>query len=155
MLECYHVACVPLRMGSVIEPGNWGRILNLYSYPLNQASGNIVARELILEATRKVVAPSKPSRLEAAFCCPTLDSAKIFRAENKRFIDIIYKVSIDTSMPIHYGNWNHVTPANGQSFFGEMDRLAKEYWTTEWCVANITTLEIVTLSPLAIIEHIE
>lgn len=155
MLECYHITCIPLQKGSIIEAGNWGRIVKLYDYPLHQIAGNVLSKELILEATRRDIAPNKPSRLEAAFCCPTLDHIKHFKAANNRNTEIIYKVSIRNDYPTHYGNWNHVTPQNGNMFFSTMIKLANEYWTEDWEHQHIETPEIVTLSPLTVIERIE
>ena len=62
----FHLSGGLLGEGSVILPGNWGRILRAYGWQHPQA-----AKEMILEAARLRIAPGKPSRLECCFAFPS------------------------------------------------------------------------------------
>ena len=64
-MELYHYCPVPLENGSVITPGNWGRIIRQYPMPDN--CNAIVVKELLLENIRLRLYPSYPSRLESVF----------------------------------------------------------------------------------------
>src|SRR4051794_17129348 len=80
----YYFASVKLLPGSVVAPGNWGRMLRRYENA--SATGNsfgsawIVARELRFEVIRLKHFAEKPSRLESAFCCPSLEDARSYQA---------------------------------------------------------------------------
>jgi Protein of unknown function (DUF2441) len=71
----FHLSSIPLAPGSIIQPGNCGRIIKTYQSPVQnvQTFGNmnVVARELLFEMVRIESFPSKPSRMKAAFCCMT------------------------------------------------------------------------------------
>lgn len=56
----FHIAPMLLGAGSVILPGNWGRVLKLYTN-----ANDVFYREHILETIRANEYPDKPSRLNA------------------------------------------------------------------------------------------
>lgn len=80
-----------LAPGAVIQPGNWGRIIQLYEAIPGSGLPTNVFREALMEQARQVHAPSKPSRLSSVFTLPTLDEAVIFRNKYQRF-NLIYEV---------------------------------------------------------------
>jgi hypothetical protein len=53
--------CAPMRLaaGSIIEPGNWGRMLRLYEVTNGQIQGNVL-NEALLEFARQLHAPTAP-----------------------------------------------------------------------------------------------
>lgn len=73
-----------LAPGSIIEPGNWGRLLNLYEVAGGQIQGNVL-NEALLEFARQLHAPTAPSRLRCIFALLTLPDAIAFRNKHQRF----------------------------------------------------------------------
>lgn len=69
--QYYHLTMARLAPGSIIYPGNWGRLLRRYENDsvTGQVFGNswILARELKYELVRVQHYPSKPSRFDVAF----------------------------------------------------------------------------------------
>ena len=67
---------LPLRLGrgSVVLPGNYGRMLRLGGWGHPQAM-----REVLLEAVRMRDFPDRPSRQNCVFCCLTVEEAALFR----------------------------------------------------------------------------
>lgn len=80
-MELYHYCPVPLENGSVITPGNWGRIIRQYPMPDN--CNAIVVKELLLENIRLRLYPSYPSRLDCAYVCIGEESAKEFKSRRE------------------------------------------------------------------------
>lgn len=68
-----HAVCALLAPGSVILPGNMGRIVGLYV-----AGTDRPAQEAIYERARTVLQPTAPSRLACTFVCPTIEDAVEF-----------------------------------------------------------------------------
>jgi hypothetical protein len=69
MTQPYFYCCsLPLEAGSVIRPGNWGRILRTYT-PQSSRDAWLLARELVWELVRLQRFPAKPSRFEGIFLC--------------------------------------------------------------------------------------
>jgi hypothetical protein len=87
-----------LRTGSIIEPGNFGRII-LATGP-NHVQWN---REQALESARLARHTGKPSRLKAAFVSIDESEARSFRARIPGFgYHILYRVSAcDANAPSH------------------------------------------------------
>ena len=61
----FHFVPILLEPGSVVVPGNFGRIMNIVG-----ATHDLWAREMALEAVRAQHYPGKPSRLSANFVQP-------------------------------------------------------------------------------------
>ncbi|WP_144769570.1 DUF2441 domain-containing protein [Herbaspirillum sp. SJZ099] len=90
MSNYFHCAPLPLEPGSIIQPGNFGRMLNCY--PLNQNTNAwMLVRELAFENARLNLARERPSRLECAFVIDTIEDAKWYQYTHGRF-NIIYEV---------------------------------------------------------------
>jgi hypothetical protein len=79
-MPLFHLAPLRLAAGSVIEPGNWGRILKRYQNPhaQQQTMGNgwLMARELVYEIARLNFAPEAPSRFQSCFAVESLEAAQ-------------------------------------------------------------------------------
>ncbi|WP_025039767.1 DUF2441 domain-containing protein [Nitrosospira briensis] len=84
----FHVCSVVLEVGSIIKPGNWGRVITMY----RPADLNALAvRELCYEIIRLKHFSDKPSRLNCIFLTPSLEHA-INYVSRHHFTGIIYRV---------------------------------------------------------------
>lgn len=151
-LPWYFGVSTLLGPGSVIEPGNWGRVLNLtrFSHPDQDARWRL---EQVFEHSRLDLVPSAPSRLDCLFVCSNREHARNFFAVNKRSLDVLYEVEPVSKMnEIFIADWTLWSPKsqNGIGFFSNDDALSKSrrYWT-ETAAEN---LEILLASPLRIIR---
>ena len=150
MTHKYFLACsYPLAPGSVVNPGNWGRIIRKYRTD-GFGSPWILFREEIFEHVRQSQFPTKPSRLEGIFLCETKDHLVQFLQEAHRPLDLIYEVElIDEAAAIHRGCLMHLDISlieNMNSFSIK----ASAYWGG----ANIQKPEILTISSARIIAQL-
>jgi len=142
----YYFACsYPLEVGSVVLPGNWGRIISMYN---TNGFGNawVQYREDVFEKVRRKKFPDKPDRLESIFLCETKDDLSGFIAANNRGLDILYEVELlDNNKPIHKGCLQYLD-FNQQENYASFESKAIEYWKAE----NVQSGEIVTTSRVRI-----
>lgn len=154
----FHFAPLRLAPGSIIQPGNWGRILRRYenATATGQLFGNawILARELQFELTRLKQFTAKPSRFDAAFCCVTEPEAREYQAKaDIPRITVLHRVEfVDPALPSHIGavamlDW----PLPNTSFLENTGARAAAYWGGEIAGAR----EIITLSALRVLENID
>jgi hypothetical protein len=132
----YHLTAIKLEIGSVVQPGNWGRILRRYQRLA--ANGTtvgdpwILARELVFEMVRREKFENKPSRWDSAFCCTSLEEAREYQQKNDLAkLNIIYEVSpMDDQAPHHRGPLGALDwlPAGG-IFVENYEALAAIYWS--------------------------
>ena len=133
MSDLYHISPVMLRPGSIIEPGNWGRVEGLIAAQNGVAPPYNVAVECAFEYARKLIAPDAPSRLMCVFACPTLAGACHFR-DAQRATELIYEVEIvEPGTPVHAAHWQNVPLGGsgfeaGRSILAQMDALVSAYW---------------------------
>ena len=145
----YWLASYPLEEGSVVLPGNWGRIIDLY-----KSDGSILTylREKILEKVRSKDFPDLPSRMTSIFLCESIENAKLFRDANGRFLDILYEVElIDKEKPLFRTDWSFLNCPSTPFFLKQFEEMAHLYWKAE----NIQNPEILTESRIKIIRKIE
>ncbi len=89
-INYFHLSGAMLVPGSIIMPGNWGRIIKALGW-----QHSLALREMALEQARLAYNPDLPSRLDAAFVMPTLEEAQMFRANTQGFQQhIIYRVTL-------------------------------------------------------------
>ena len=144
---CYSL---PLEAGSIIKPGNWGRILKTYQVG-SPANPWVLVRELVFEQVRREYYRDKPSRLESLFLCTTLDGIREFKNATNRQWDIIYRVQIlDTSTPIHVSDWTLANFQNGDNF-SALEARAAMYWKAE----GVGKTELLTTSNVRVVEMID
>lgn len=127
MTTYFHCTPVLLGDGSVVEPGNWGRIVGMYSPDAGIGDAKVIARELMFEHVRANVAPDRPGRLSSLFCCPSLEGVRAFMKHSQRIVDVIYEIEPLHDCNLFYADWRLFRPVNGP-FLRETEALALEYW---------------------------
>ena len=145
--------CLPalLAPGSIIEPGNWGRIIRTY-LPQDGGSFGVAFRETVLERERLAVAPHKPSRLSAVFACPTEAELTAFMTSAGRLRDVPYEVApICEDVPLHFGDHGLPLLEQGRPYFDAFAERARVYWLAE---APATNIEVLIGGPVRIIKRL-
>lgn len=126
-MSYYWLASYDFEPGTIINPGNWGRILKKYDFTGN-GSNSKISREFIFESVRLRDYSHLPSRLECIFLLDDLQKAKEFQRE--RVMDIIYEVSVlDETADIFEADMGLTNfPINSLSVEGWI-LLAESYWS--------------------------
>jgi hypothetical protein len=154
----FHSAPIKLAPGSVILPGNYGRII--------QATGTSHSRwsrEVALEQIRTEHYPSKPSRLHSCFAC-TEEAAMRFYVSamaNKgpNLWPLLYQVEkVEQDAIEHRADFNVVEPLRGHP--ATMTEIAHHYWRSSLWVTitdapEIRCEELVTTSPLRVLRALD
>jgi hypothetical protein len=124
----YHCAPIRLGAGSIIEAGNWGRLIKtIYKAGENDGTSKIIF-ELAFEAMRVSINPNLPSRLSCLFCCPTLEDAQSFRSSHAP-LTIIHRVrKTDPEAAVHHTNWSLWGLGTGANYEASESRI-RSYWT--------------------------
>lgn len=127
-MDYFHVAPTILGMGSIIMPGNWGRVIRLYNW---EGSSLITTyRELALEQARMMIAPKAPSRLGCVYACETIEGALKYRATNA-LTSLIYRVQkVDAASPVFRTSWALIgsSPVEGASPLPVLGENIQRYW---------------------------
>lgn len=119
----FHCSSLPLQPDSVIDPGNWGRIIRNAGW-----SHNLSGRETILEHVRKNEFPHKPSRLDASFFFDNETEARFYAGSDGRHLTMLtYEVELlEPDAVQHIGDWRNVAAK------GPLDlSWASNYWAGE------------------------
>ena len=128
-MHLYHLAPLRLGAGSVIEPGNFGRLLSRYMPSEKRAFGNawMLSRELIFEQVRP---RDLPSRLSCCFALPTLRNVECYRTlVDPNFQQVLHEVAIvDESLGQHRGARSFVTMQDDVVFLETTQSKAAKYW---------------------------
>jgi Protein of unknown function (DUF2441) len=144
--------------GSIIEPGNWGRLLRRYenASTTNQLFGQvwILTRELVLELERERSFQDRPSRMMATFSFRTREHAEQYRAEHdKPRAQVLHRVELVEATALRHEaslamlRW----PAANTSFLDTMTTQAQAYWRGE----GVGAREVLSFSALRVIESLE
>lgn len=124
----FHVAPILLGEGSIIQPGNWGRILKMYR---GQEANAVVFREHVFEQIRASEFPNKPSRLDCMFLLRTMEEAVRYR-EAASGLGLIYEVAVNTAeAEIHLGDYNFGGAISAVKLLEGMPQVARKYWAEE------------------------
>lgn len=121
--------CTPqrLRVGSIVEPGNWGRIIRTYRADAGENRFRLY-RELAFEFGRRVHKPEAPSRMNCLFLCPTLAEAAEFR-DRASPISVLNEVElVDTEAPVHLTTWTLFDNLTPQATYAVLEQAAQSYW---------------------------
>lgn len=143
----YWLCSYPLEEGSIVLPGNWGRIISLY---WSDGGLLIYLREKILEDIRKEKFSSRPSRLTSFFLCKSEVEAKTFQTlSGSREFDILYEVELVDDKPIFETDWSFVNFPNMPFLLKDLEPMAYKYWQAE----NIQNPEVLTESRIKIVRR--
>jgi hypothetical protein len=118
--QYFHCSSSLLSPGSIIEPGNWGRIIKNSGW-----DHNCSFREVVLEHIRINEFSAKPSRLLSIFLLGDQTEARFYAASDGRQSTMLaYEVELlDPAAPTHSADWRHVAPE------GELNLdWARAYW---------------------------
>jgi hypothetical protein len=156
MPTMFHLAPILIEVGSVVLPGNYGRIIRAVGMKHPQYN-----RETLIEGVRKQRYGGKPSRLSSCFACPTEATARGYRdAMTKKggsFAQVLYEVEkVEHDAPEHLGDFNVLMPMAGYS----MEQIAHRYWSADLKTnikeqPGLQCEEIVTASPLRVLRRID
>ncbi|WFU69440.1 hypothetical protein [Bradyrhizobium sp. CB2312] len=157
-MNYFHLTPIRLAPGSIVQPGNWGRIIRKYQSPSSnlQTFGNawLMARELIFESVRAAQFSAKPSRLDAAFCCLDEASARAYQNQaDGAQIQTLHEVElVDPTKPTHQAPLPMVDyPPPMTPFIEQTTLRAVQYWSGD----PNGNQEIVTLSPLRVVRALD
>jgi hypothetical protein len=133
-MRFFHFAPMRLQPGSVIEPGNFGRIISSMQIAIQGNEGSLVAgyvaRELMFELIRERQFENKPSRLKAVFGCPTRQDADAYAAlNNPGGRQLLHEVeTVDDNAPVHIGALSFCDITIGAVFMETTAHRAEQYW---------------------------
>lgn len=153
MTTYFHLASVNLAPGSVITPGNYGRILRAYTPGTHD--GWRLATELAFENVRLRKYPDRISRLQSCFAF--FDHADAHNHRDRRLgggFVVPYEVElVDETAPRFVGSWtlaDHCIANVGQRLplLERIEVMADAYWRGE----NPDTRELLTLSPMRVLR---
>ncbi|WP_320040803.1 DUF2441 domain-containing protein [uncultured Desulfobacter sp.] len=145
--DFFHLSPIRLKPGSIIEPGNWGRIMKAYSNTQSTNPWNLL-REQTFELIRATRFPEKPSRYKSAYLFESIEIAKAFK-DNERPFDVLSKVKIlDMSKPIHIACMNLTMIGDGLPIIPRLEEQATQYWQGK----NIQAPEVLTESDIEIVD---
>jgi hypothetical protein len=158
-MSFFHYSAIKLQPGSVIEPGNYGRMLRLYPQdPGPQGAGNgwKLAVELVFEQVRRDIDPALPGRLDSCFMFEKLADAQAGLQLLGFNFNLLYEVQlVDASAPVHRADIGLINAAYRfdqplRAFWPKVHDLARSYWGG----AIATTPELLTASPLRIVAKV-
>lgn len=122
----FHVAPILLGTGSVIHPGNWGRILRLYQA---KDANFVLYRETVLEQIRANEFSCKPSRLNCLFLLRSREDA-IHYMKVAAPLGLVYEVVVDNpDAEMHLGDYNFGGNTSSVSLLTDLPQIARDYWT--------------------------
>jgi len=148
----FHAAYVPLAPGSVIEPGSYGRMLNLY----RRGNDNLytLLRETIFEQVRCQDFPHRPSRLNCVFLCRTEDELRIFMQDNHT-TDIPYEVTLEhNDATVFYTCYDLPDIPAGPPLLPTLRERVAAYWRGE-DVEKSRRVEGLTTSPVRVVRRLD
>lgn len=150
----FHYCGVKLAPGSVVEPGNWGRMINLYPHNADANNAWRFAIELIFERERERNYPALPSRLTSCFVFESAPAAQVAGPRLNSYWNVLYEVElINSDLPIHRADFDLVTAClnpDGVQFSNKVTAAANSYWSG----VIRGTPELLTASPLRVIRAV-
>ena len=120
-MTLYHCSPSWLEPGSIIRPGNYGRVLKMFG-----ARHKHWLREQFLEFIRVQEFPDEPSRLTCAFTCEQLDAIALYKERNCE-PGVIYEVElVNPDANFHETDFNCIQPMPG--IIEDMCEVSRHYW---------------------------
>lgn len=149
-----------LAQGSVILPGNWGRLIRAYGW-----QHALALREMALEDTRRSRFPHRPSRLDSAFVFLSIAEAQDFRSQNGGFLKhILYRVTLcEPDAACHIadtrlcGPHGLTRPDWADAYWMDLESQASAIPEIDWIAFTNGTpqREMLTLSKLLVEERLD
>jgi len=164
MTTYFHVAPILLDEGSIILPGNFGRIVKKYNP--NSVNFDVLTRETIFEQIRQQEFNAKPSRLHCLFLLESLEQAVQYKNQYAIW-NLIYEVSINSeNLTIHRGSYSFnvlppiqilgttstISPPNilhNNGYYNGLPELARTYWSTD----PSSDIEVLINAPATVVRH--
>lgn len=149
----FHLCPINLEVGSIIKPGNFGRVINKYP-----ASGlnTLAFREMAFEIARLQNFPERPSRLSSLFM---FSSARSAMTHIMKFgvAALLYEVEIiDPSLALFHGDMalidNAQFPHEHTPAIPFMIQRGQEYWVGRTAIDESS--EFLTASSVRVIREI-
>lgn len=146
----FHISHAWLDVGSVIMPGNWGRVVSAHGY-----RHNLALRESVLEEVRRLEFPGLPSRLASAFYLETLEGARAYRQNQNMQLVNTYEVERVAADAVEAkADFRRVQPVGALGF-----DWARAYWRGEGFPEDALNgidpnlyLETLSVSPLRVVR---
>jgi hypothetical protein len=126
----YYYACsYPLGSGTVVEKGNWGRILRLERIRAGDPiTMQRLLRETVFEKVRLQQYPNRPSRFNCSFACPTPESVNRF-VSGSRSYDLLYEVEFTDSCASQFEtDWTLIKTLENVTL-DQVEQVAHQYWS--------------------------
>lgn len=150
----YYYACsYPLKEGSIICKGNWGRINGIDYILRPRELIQKIRLENIFEQVRIEKYNYRPSRNNCNFLCPHKEILLKFLEDNSRWFDLLYEVEIMNDDRILITNWSLANSVTSDISNEEIRIRAIKYWKPE--LINETDIEILVDSDIKIIKQLE
>ena len=122
----FHLSLALLSPGSIIENGNFGRMLNRY-LPNGRFDLALLYREEVFELVRRRDYSDKPSRFKSIFLLKNMKEALQYMEYNAPDHNMYEVEIVDTSKPLHEGPWTPVFP-----FGGALRKYASDFASVYW-----------------------
>jgi len=147
-MNYFYLCSYPIEAGSVILPGNWGRILQFYPL-INQNNWWLLLREMVFENIRLNEFSKLPSRLNSIFLCKDYNNIVDFKNKTGRILDLIYEVELLDGKALMHKACLSVFDQEKDGDLRTLEEKARIYWSGK----DIKRLEIVTTSSIRIISQ--
>jgi len=147
----FHATRFPLALGSVIEPGNWGRGCNAY-----RSNDNLytLLREIIFEQVRCQQFPHFPSRLNCVFLAETAHGLQHFLQVTERFADLAYEVTLEQSdAPVFRACYHMPTIPADRPLLPGLQEQAFAYWRGDGVDSG--RIEILATTAIRVVRRID
>ena len=151
MTAYFYCSPEPLDVGSVVDPGEWRRILRTYNHQIFSDAWTVLVGELVYEIVRRELFPTKPSRFHCLFLCTSEDGLLDFRAAYGRARDIGYEVElVNPQAQSHLGDWT-LPNVRSTDDVAAIARHALLYWRG----ISVANPQLATLSPIRIARRLQ
>jgi hypothetical protein len=148
LMKFFHLSGAILENGSVISPGNWGRIIK----QLGWQHGRSVF-EVALDDQRLRNFSGLPSRLEASFYFDDVGEARFYRNAQNLNTHVLYEIDLlDPGATQHRTDWRNISPS------GPLDNdWTRRYWAPVFQPPHESghvCREVFAITPLRVVERL-
>lgn len=157
MTARFHLSPIRLGPGSIIEPGNFGRMLRTHTIQEGPSVSPLIVRELVFEMVRRERFPAKPSRLSACLACPTKADMDLYVLKNNASgSQVLHEVELmDEDASCHIANTSHLEMGlPGVMILPTATMLAVEYWSSTPGRAGYGD-ELIVAGPLRVVRCLD